>query len=77
MTFNRGFTMRIKKVAKKITLGILVVSVILGMVMLFIPSIPMDRFMTYVKAVAYLYTPLIASIGINSAIEKNKENKEE
>ena len=52
------------------------VSVILGMVMLFIPSIPMDRFMTYVKAVAYLYTPLIASIGINSAIEKNKNNSD-
>ena len=65
-----------KQIAKKITLGILVVSVILGMVMLFLPSIPMDRFMTYVKAVAYLYTPLIASIGINSAIEKNKNNSD-
>ena len=65
-----------KQIAKKITLGILVVSVILGMVMLFIPSIPMDRFMTYVKAVAYLYTPLIASIGINTAIEKNKNNSD-
>lgn len=65
-----------KQIAKKITLGILVVSVLLGMVMLFIPSIPMDRFMTYVKGVAYIYTPLIASIGINSAIEKNKNNKE-
>ena len=65
-----------KQIAKKITLGILVVSVILGMVMLFIPSIPMDRYMTYVKAVAYLYTPLIASIGINSAIEKNKNNSD-
>ena len=54
-----------KQIAKKITLGILVVSVILGMVMLFIPSIPMDRYMTYVKGVAYIYTPLIASIGIN------------
>ena len=46
------------------------------MVMLFIPSIPMDRFMTYVKGVAYIYTPLIASIGINSAIEKNKNNSD-
>lgn len=65
-----------KQIAKKITLGILVVSVILGMIMLFIPSIPMDRFMTYVKGVAYIYTPLIASIGINSAIEKNKNNSD-
>ena len=65
-----------KQIAKKITLGILVISVLLGMIMLFIPSIPMDRFMTYVKAVAYLYTPLIASIGINSAIEKNKNNSD-
>ena len=65
-----------KQIAKKITLGILVISVLLGMIMLFIPSIPMDRFMTYVKAVAYLYTPLIASIGINSAIKKNKNNSD-
>ena len=68
--------MQIKKVAKKITLGILVVSVILGMVMLFLPNIPMDRYMTYVKGVAYIYTPLIASIGINSAIEKTKKSSE-
>ena len=65
-----------KQIAKKITLGILVVSVILGMIMIFIPSIPMDRFMTYVKGVASIYTPLIASIGINSAIEKNKNNSD-
>ena len=65
-----------KQIAKKITLGILVVSVLLGMIMLFIPRIPMDRFMTYVKGVAYIYTPLIASIGINSAIEKNKNNSD-
>ena len=65
-----------KQIAKKITLGILVISVLLGMIMLFIPSIPMDRFMTYVKAVAYIYTPLIASIGINSAVEKVKKSSE-
>ena len=65
-----------KQIAKKITLGILVVSVILGMVMLFIPSIPMDRYMTYVKGVAYIYTRLIASIGINSAIAKTKKSSE-
>ena len=65
-----------KQIAKKITLGILVVSVILGMVMLFIPSIPMDRYMIYVKGVAYIYTPLIASRGIKSAIEKTKKSSE-
>ena len=65
-----------KQVAKKITLGILVVSVLLGMIMLFIPSIPMERFMTYVKGVAYIYTPLIASIGINSVVEKTKKSSE-
>ena len=65
-----------KQIAKKITLGILVVSVLLGMIMLFIPSLPMERFMTYVKGVAYIYTPLIASIGINSVVEKTKKSSE-
>lgn len=63
--------------AKKLTLGILVVSVIIGLILLFFKNIDMERYMTYVKAVAYLYTPLIASIGINSGIEKIKETKEE
>ena len=66
--------------AKKITLGILIASVIVGLVLLFFVSIDMDRYMTYVQAVAYLYTPLIASIGINSGIETikgAKENKDE
>ena len=63
--------------AKKITIAILVVSVVVGLVLLFFKNIDMDRFMTYVKAVAYLYTPLIASIGINSGIEKIKDTKDE
>lgn len=63
--------------AKKLTLGILVVSVIVGLILLFFENLDMERYMTYVKAVAYLYTPLIASIGINSGIEKIKETKEE
>lgn len=62
--------------AKKLTLAILIVSVLVGLVLLFFNNIEMERFMTYVKAVAYLYTPLIASIGINSGIEKIKEEKE-
>lgn len=62
--------------AKKITLGILIVSVIVGLVLLFFKTIPMDRFEIYVKAVAFLYTPLIASIGINSGIEKFKDTKD-
>ena len=63
--------------AKKITLGILIVSVLVGLVLLFFKSVPMDRFEIYVKAVAFLYTPLIASIGINSGIEKVTEKKED
>ena len=63
--------------AKKLTLAILVVSVLVGLVLLFFKNIDMERFMIYVKAVAYLYTPLIASIGINSGIEKIKEPKED
>lgn len=62
--------------AKKLTLAILVASVLTGLVLLFFKNIDMERFYTFVKAVAYLYTPLIASIGINSGIEKFKEEKE-
>ena len=33
--------------------------------------------MTYVKAVAFLYTPLVASIGINSGVETIKGKKDD
>lgn len=63
--------------AKKITLGILIISVLVGLVLLFFVNVDMERFMTYVKAVAYLYVPLVASIGINSGVETIKGSKEE
>lgn len=65
--------------AKKLTLGILVVSVIIGLILLFFKNIDMERYMTYVKAITLLYAPLVASIGLNSGVEKvvNKNSEKE
>ena len=44
--------------------------VVLGVVVLFIPSISMDRYVSLAKAVATVLIPLFISIGTNSAVEK-------
>lgn len=62
--------------AKKITLTVLVVTVLVGLLLLFTGK-NMDRYLVFVKAIAILYTPLIASIGINSGIEKCKGEEKE
>jgi len=62
--------------AKKITLVVLVVTVLVGLFLLFTGK-NMDRYLVFVRAIAILYTPLIASIGINSGIEKYKGSEEE
>ena len=59
-----------KTSAKKLTLSMLSIGFLIGIICLFIPNIDMERYVTFVKAFALLYTPLIASIGINSGIEK-------
>ena len=64
-----------KNIAKKITLWMLIIGFVAGLICLYIPSLDMERYTTFVKAFAYLYTPLIASIGINSGISKFKETK--
>lgn len=63
--------------AKKITWAILIISVIVGILMVFIKGLDMDRYTLYVKGVAFLYVPLVTSIGANSAIDKVKGSKDE
>ena len=63
--------------AKKITWAILIISVIVGIVMMFLGSSDMDRYTLYVKGVAFIYVPLVTSIGTNSAIDKVKGMKDE
>ena len=50
--------------------------VVLGVVVLFIPSISMDRYGSLAKAVATVLIPLFISIGTNSAVEKITSKKE-
>lgn len=61
-----------KTSAKKLTLSMLTIGFLIGIICLFIPNLDMERYTTFVKGFAFLYTPLIASIGINSGIEKVK-----
>ena len=62
--------------AKYISLSILIAMVVLGIVVLFIPSINMDRYCSLAKAVATVLIPLFISIGTNSAVEKITSKKE-
>ena len=62
--------------AKYISLAILIAMVVLGCVVLFIPSISMDRYVSLAKAVATVLIPLFISIGTNSAVEKITSKKE-
>ena len=68
--------LRIMK-AKYISLSILIALVIVGVVVLFIPSISMDKYVSLVKSVATVLIPLYISIGSNSAIEKITEVKKD
>lgn len=56
--------------AKTLTLSMLSIGFIAGLICLYNPHIDMERYVTFVKAFAILYTPLIASIGVNSSVEK-------
>lgn len=56
--------------AKYISLGILIAMVVLGVVVLFMTRIPMDRYVQLAKSVATVLIPLFVSIGGNSAVEK-------
>jgi len=62
--------------AKKLTLGILVLVLFIGIIMLFIKSLDMERYSIFLKAFSPFYISLIASIGVNSGIEKFNSGKE-
>lgn len=59
--------------AKYISLSILIALVVIGVVVLFIPSVSMDKYVSLCKSVATVLIPLFISIGSNSAIEKLTE----
>ena len=61
--------------AKKLTLIILAVALIVGCVGAWFKVFDMEGFIAFLKGFAPLYISLIASIGANSAVEKYKETK--
>lgn len=66
----------IRKKAKSITLGIIIVGFLIGIIGSFIPIFNMAGYVSFIKGFSALYIPLIASIGINSGIDKYNKNKE-
>lgn len=64
-----------KQPAKKLTLGILVGTWIVGMVGCFLPSFNMDSMTSFMLSFSPFWLGMVASIGINSYKEKSNENK--
>lgn len=65
-----------KKIAKHLTLALLVVAFIVGCVGAFIESFQIEGYTTFLKGFTPIYISLIASIGANSAVEKMQEKKQ-
>ena len=65
----------VKQLAKKVTLGILVLSFIGGLVGAFITTFNMEGYISFLKAFVPFFSVMIASIGANSAIAKVQANK--
>ena len=61
--------------AKYISLSILIAMVVLGVVVLFITNIPMERYTALARCVSTTLLPLFISIGTNSAISKICDSK--
>ena len=64
-----------KKPAKKITLGILAGTWIVGMAGCFIPSFSMESMTAFMLSFLPFWGGMVASIGINSYKEKSNEAK--
>lgn len=64
-----------KKPAKKITLGILVGTWVVGMAGCFIPSFNMDSMTSFMLSFLPFWGGMVASIGINSYKEKQNDAK--
>lgn len=68
---------RRSRVAKKITLAILVISFAIGCVGSWFEVFNMDAFTKFLIHFSPFYLGLIASIGTNSVVEKIQEKKEQ
>jgi hypothetical protein len=64
-----------KKPAKKITLGILFGTWVVGMAGCFIPTFNMASMTSFMLSFLPFWGGMVASIGINSYKEKQNENK--
>jgi cadmium resistance protein CadD (predicted permease) len=64
-----------KKPAKKITLGILVGTWLVGMVGCFLASFDMEKMTSFMLGFSPFFLGLVASIGVNSYKEKQRDNQ--
>lgn len=65
-----------KMTAKNITLAMILVIFVVGLVGSFIATFNMVGFISFIKGFSVMYIPLIASIGLNSGVEKMNIKKE-
>ncbi len=65
-----------KNIAKNITLAILVLAFLIGGVGAFLPTFNFDGYTTFLKGFSLMFGGLVASIGINSGIEKVQDAKD-
>lgn len=63
--------------SKTLTTIFTVLLIAIGIIVLFIPSIDMQRYLDLVKATTISLLPIISSVGINSAIEKFTDKKKD
>ena len=65
-----------KGLAKKVTLGILVLAFVMGCVISFFPEQVMLNFNSFLREYSPFFIVMIGSIGVNSALGKKNENKD-
>ena len=63
--------------SKTLTTIFTVLLIAIGIIVLFIPSIDMQRYLDLVKATTISLLPIISSVGINSAIGKITDKKKD
>ena len=64
-----------KQMAKKVTLGIMVIAFFGGLIGAFIEGFNMDGYTSFLKSFVPFFSVMIASIGTNSAITKIQISK--
>ena len=65
----------VKKLAKKMTLGILGLSFLGGLIGAFLSTFNMEGYILFLKSFVPFFSVMIASIGANSAISKLQTTK--